>query len=342
MPLISVLMPAYNSENYIKAAVESILNQTFSDFELIIINDGSTDNTESVIASFSDSRIRYYKNERNEGLANVRNRLISYATGKYIAFLDSDDISESVRLQKEADLLQNNPDLMLVSGSVEGLDKDGIRVRSNWKFDMSPEILKVHFLFYNPVITSTVLFVRDALPDELFRNGYPPCEDYDLWVRMLLHAKGMVLPDRFAFYRLYEESASKRKADDARNNRNKVIRNQLEYYFPGEYSSQESDVHLSLVEFSMHNTPGDLPAVFQWVQKLLALNERHRHFNPNVLSQLLYDRILKKLLRLSAYDASVFSTLRRFKKLLHPSVNPEQRKKEVAIFVFSVFHKKLF
>ena len=92
---VSVLMPAYNAEKYIAEAINSILSQTFKDFELLIINDGSTDKSESIVFSFNDPRMRYIKNEQNLGLVRVRNLGLELARGEYVAMLDSDDIAHS-------------------------------------------------------------------------------------------------------------------------------------------------------------------------------------------------------------------------------------------------------
>ncbi len=340
MPKISVLMPAYNSAKYIAEAINSILNQTFIDFELIIINDGSTDNTNDIISSISDSRIKYFQNNGNKGLVFVRNRLIGLANSNYIAFLDSDDIAENNRLEIEYNILKSNKNLGLVSASIKSLDENGVQDLNSWKFDLNELQIKTHLLFYNPIVTSTVMFKKEIIPNEIFRDGYPPCEDYDLWVRMLLNSKGIVLPDCLATYRLHHNSVSKRKVDDSINNRNKVIVDQLEYYFPKQYSLDESQTHLSLVEFSLKNKLEDLSALKDWIVKLLRLNNQYNHFDEHILKQVLYERVLKKLLRLQDYNYAVFKTLLELKTLLKPTLTFELRKKELAIFAFAVAKKK--
>jgi len=184
------------------------------------------------------------------------------------------------------------------------------------------------------------MFRRNLLPDKIFRDGYPPCEDYDLWVRMLLNTKGIVLPQQLSTYRLYNDSVSKRHAEDSRNNRNKVIVDQLDYYFPNQFTPDEAETHLSLVEFSLKNKKQDLAELKKWITKFIQLNEQHKHFDHKILTQLLYERILKKLLRLENYDFSVYRYLLDFKKQLQPSLTFELRKKEWAIMAFSIAHKK--
>jgi len=120
MVKVSVLMPVYNTnEEYLKEAINSILHQTFSDFELIIVDDGSKNDIENVIKTFSDNRIKFYKNNENSGVARTRNKLMSLAQGEYIAWQDSDDISYPDRLLKQVDFLDNNPDISIVGSYLE-------------------------------------------------------------------------------------------------------------------------------------------------------------------------------------------------------------------------------
>ena len=119
MPKVSVLMPVYNTkEEYLREAIESILNQTFTDFEFIIINDGSTNNAEEVIKSYKDSRIKYYRQE-NHGLIYTLNYGLSLCNGEYIARMDSDDISLPFRFEKQIEVLDKNPNIGIVGGLIK-------------------------------------------------------------------------------------------------------------------------------------------------------------------------------------------------------------------------------
>ena len=112
--LLSVLVPVYNSQNFLRDTINSILSQTFEDFELILLNDASTDESEKVIESFNDSRIKYYKNEHNLGISGTRNRLFELAKGEYWAIMDNDDISMPKRFEKQVAFLDKNPDVAIV------------------------------------------------------------------------------------------------------------------------------------------------------------------------------------------------------------------------------------
>ena len=116
MPKISVIMPVHNEpEMYLRAAINSILNQTYRDFELIIINDASSNNAEEVILSYQDSRIRYYKNDENLRVIKTLNKGLSLATGEYIARMDADDISFKKRFEKQVEILESNENIGLVN-----------------------------------------------------------------------------------------------------------------------------------------------------------------------------------------------------------------------------------
>ena len=110
MPKISVVMPAYNAEKYIGESIDSILNQTYGDFEFIIINDGSRDSTKEIILSYSDNRIVYLENEINSGIVVTLNKGLKYATGEYIARMDADDIAVAERLEKQIEFMEKNKD----------------------------------------------------------------------------------------------------------------------------------------------------------------------------------------------------------------------------------------
>jgi glycosyltransferase involved in cell wall biosynthesis len=147
-------MPVYNGEQFVGAAVDSILNQTFKDFELIIINDGSSDESAQVIESYRDPRIVYLCNSENTGLANVRNKGLDVAKGEYIAWLDCDDISLPRRLAKQVSLLEASPRIGLCGTWVRTIDgaKEDV-----WEYPTDPEFLRARMLFDDPLATSSIM-----------------------------------------------------------------------------------------------------------------------------------------------------------------------------------------
>lgn len=186
LPSISVIMPVYNAAPYLKQAIESILSQTFSDFEFIIINDGSSDGSENIIRSYSDTRIVCLRNEQNSGLVFTLNKGIDAARGKYIARMDGDDISLPERFSKQIDFLEKNTGAMIVASTILLVDENNSET-GVWKDDrkyISPRAIH-SFLPINNCISHPTVFARSAL---LKKYKYNPAqylsEDYDLWLRI--------------------------------------------------------------------------------------------------------------------------------------------------------------
>jgi len=124
-PLVSVNMVVFNGERFIGEAIQSILDQTYTHFELVIMDDGSTDNTNIIVNSFSDPRIQFITSEKNNGIVHARNTALDISKGDYIAILDADDISLPARLEVEVSFLESNPEFGLVGGRAELIDENG-------------------------------------------------------------------------------------------------------------------------------------------------------------------------------------------------------------------------
>lgn len=207
MPLVSILMPVYNTAPYLKEAVDSMLSQTFTDFELIVLNDCSPDYAEMVLDTCHDSRIVRYKGEKNVGLSNVLNVGIGMARGRYIARMDSDDLSLPNRLQVQVEYLENHSDIDLVS---VGMQLFGAR-EDVWIREQHPEKVKINALFHSPVLHASSMWRKEAFEREglRFRQEMVPAEDYDLWTRALVKGLKLVnLPEVLYRYRIHETQAT--------------------------------------------------------------------------------------------------------------------------------------
>ena len=181
MTKVSVLMAVYNTkEEFLRESIQSILDQTFQDFEFIIVDDGSKNNPEEIVKSFNDGRIKFYKNDTNSGVAYTRNRLIDLAQGEYIAFQDSDDISFPTRLEKQVKFLNENPNFSGVSAGYETFPNKKIVLMIS-----EPKILD--FLggckFTQPC---SMLRINDFKKYNLkYNEKLKTSEDYDLWSRCI-------------------------------------------------------------------------------------------------------------------------------------------------------------
>lgn len=213
-PKISVIMSSYNRTQYIKEAIESILNQTYQDFELIIIDDCSKKETQDVIEQYAknDERIIFLKNDRNIGQALTRNRGLEIAKGDYIAILDDDDISLPTRFEKQVEYMDKNPDIILSGTDIETFG--GNEISSSWVDLFDPEIISVLINFYNPFCASTLMFRNNFIKEHNIKYDNSVChvEDYDLY-RQILVAGGKIsnLPQMLVKYRVHKQSVTQNK-----------------------------------------------------------------------------------------------------------------------------------
>ena len=219
-PTISVLMPVYNCALYLAETIESILNQTFSDFELVVLDDGSTDSSAEIVRSYTDSRIVYHCNEKNLGLANNLNVGLRMARGKYIARMDGDDISLPERFQTQIDFLEAHPDIDLCSCGLQMFGTED----TVWVREADPEAVKITMMFYSPVLHATSIWRRESFEKHNLyydQNAFP-AEDYELWSRAVFHCKLVNIPQVLYRYRIHGIQVT--KTDDRRDEKCRQIR----------------------------------------------------------------------------------------------------------------------
>lgn len=199
---------------FISQTVESLLKQTFTDFELLIINDGSTDKTEEVIQSYTDARIRYIKNEVNSGLIYSLNKGIELAQGKYIARIDADDICEPHRLQRQYDWLEQRPGTAVVGSLISFMDNDG-KIYGYWALDKKTVVassIRNTMPKENCLAHPSVMMRTQIAKDYKYASYQQHTEDYDLWLRLL--SDGHIIekvPEVLLRYRVHALSITKTK-----------------------------------------------------------------------------------------------------------------------------------
>lgn len=207
-PLISVIMSAFNAEKYLKEAIDSILNQSFADFELIIVNDGSEDTTETIILSYNDMRIKYLKNTENKGLVYSLNRAIDHGKGYYYARMDADDICEIERFSRQINYLNNHPEVGVLGTYAQIIDEKGGFLG---KFETPIEDYQIRQKLFldSPFIHPTVMFRRDILTDQRYDVKFYRLEDYELWVRLAKKTQFHNLPESLLRYRIVPTSETR-------------------------------------------------------------------------------------------------------------------------------------
>lgn len=206
---ISVIMPVKDGAKYLLKAVDSILRQSFVQFEFLILNNGSVDETSEILSKITDERIIVINNPRGMSLVSCLNNAMTLARGKYIARMDADDISMPTRLEKQYFLLENNPSIVLCGAWFEifGTRSEIIR------HPVTPREIKAAMLTHNPVCHPLVMFKKDVIIENefYFLEDYPACEDYQLWATLSLKYDLYNIPEVLLKYRQHDSQISTQK-----------------------------------------------------------------------------------------------------------------------------------
>lgn len=206
-PLVSVLMPAFNAEQYIAQAIESVLQQTYPHFELLILNDGSTDRTQQILDQFDDERIVKVHLTQNQGLVNARNQLVAAAKGDYIAFLDADDIAFPCRLQLQISFLESRK-ADICGGAHDSLYESSGRIKSSKQRYSDPDI-RALITVCSPLCNPAVMGRADAFKKHPYRPGKDYAEDYSLWAELALAGYRFAnLHEKLITYRIHAKQTS--------------------------------------------------------------------------------------------------------------------------------------
>ncbi len=278
--LVSVLLPVYNGEKYLRQAIKSILSQTLANFELIIINDGSDDNTADILSSYSDCRIKIIKNENNLGLVSSLNIGLDLAQGKYLARMDADDISLPDRLKQQFDFMEKNP-AVGVCGTAIRLLSDGCFKRSVINPSEDAEI-KASFLFFNAIAHPSVMIRREIYKNFQYSSDFRCVEDYEFWIRISDKTKFHNINKVLLEYRSH--SSQKSLLDNNQEKRSEVIKI-INLYFAK--LKWKDDALLSDYNniFEPPCSSEDLEAIKLILRRILNLNNSQPCFGNKILEK---------------------------------------------------------
>lgn len=203
-PVVSVLVGVYNEEKYIEASLQSLLDQTFGDFEVIVVDDCSTDSSVEIVQLFDDPRVRLLENEENIGLTKSLNRALDAAEGRYVARQDADDLSYPSRLEREVAYLESHEDVALVGTGAYLIDGDGeIRqertVLETVSFD---DLVAKNHIIHGSILARTDVFESVGRYDDLFRYS----QDLDMWLRIAEEHEIRNIPEPLYYFRIHDES----------------------------------------------------------------------------------------------------------------------------------------
>jgi glycosyltransferase involved in cell wall biosynthesis len=204
-PKVTVFMPVHNREAFVGASIKSILDQSYEDFELLVVDDGSTDQSAEVVASLDDPRIRLVHNESNLGIPRTRNRGLDLARGEYIALLDSDDLAYPQRLALQVGFLDRNPEVAAVGSWAHRISRSG-KARSSIERPTLPRNIHARILFVSCLKNPTVMARTDVLREFRYREDFRFCQDIELWSRVSSKYLLANLPRYLIQYRLGGDS----------------------------------------------------------------------------------------------------------------------------------------
>ena len=210
MKKVSVLIPAYNRARYIGETLRCVLGQDYGNLEVIVLNDASTDDTVEVVKSFSDPRIKLFHNERNLGLAGVRNRLLELATGDFLAWQDSDDLCTPDRIALQVNFLESNPKVLAVGSAATLIDENGNPIKGWHRAPCfgGSKAVAVAMCFGAPLTNSSVTMKKEVRKFASFNLDFPPYEDYEFWEKVSWHGDLATLPIPLIKYRRHSSQAS--------------------------------------------------------------------------------------------------------------------------------------
>jgi glycosyltransferase involved in cell wall biosynthesis len=326
-PKVTVFIPVHNRERYIGDAIQSILAQLFQDFDILLIDDGSTDRSVEVMRSFHDPRITIACNEKNLGIPQTRNRGLELARGEYIALLDSDDRARPDRLQKQVDYLDAHPDHVQVGSWCQMMNEQGIPLKKIKRQPAHPEAIKAELLFRCCMSNRAIMGRTEILRKFGYRNDFTRCQDYDLHVRLSSHYKMANIPECLVLGRIHSQQITALTTDLGDAKKREIVSTQL-HNFGVSFSPKDLDPHLMLSRMrKMQFTPD--ASYMRWAEvwflRLLQANQSARYYEPHVFSKILLNKWAhtcwraRKRLRIGWIKSLILSSLTRkllFKKLL--------------------------
>ncbi len=284
-PAISVIMSVYNGETYLEEAIESIRNQTFTNWELIVINDCSKDSTAKILADFSlkDERIKVHTNEVNLKLPTSLNKAISLSSGKYIARMDADDICLPERFEKQYKFMEDNPDVSLSSCRFMTV-KNGVYMSGGAGGRCDSEALKAMLLVSNPILHPGVIAKSEVMKKFTYDVTLTCTEDLELWTRMAMeNQKIQILPECLLIYRLHDKQITSTTLE---RQHTEVLRIQGKYYgaLLQKMDEKMQKFYISGIYFKETASIENFLAYAKWMRRVSA-----KSFKKNTVNYALFE-----------------------------------------------------
>ena len=279
-PLVTIVLPVYNGERYLREAIDSVLAQSFHDFELWVVNDGSTDGTVGIVDSYCDPRVKRIDNPHNMGLVETLNRAFTMVATPYIARMDDDDLWEPTKLEKQIALLESRPEIGVCGTSIHKFgDIDSVNI-----FPEESDALKVGLLFYCMMSHPSVIYRRSMLQQTglTYRADYFPAEDYKMWVDVLQHSNIHNLQEPLVEYRQHGGQICREKKAEQIALERRLREELLRLIYPNP-TPEELAFHLDRFTSLNILSDQDVYAFRQWMKRLCKANDTTLYVKPEIL-----------------------------------------------------------
>ncbi|MGN7987168.1 glycosyltransferase family 2 protein [Pedobacter sp. 22226] len=284
--MITILVPTYNCGKYIYKCIKSVLSQSYIDYELLIIDDGSTDDTEKIVKAISDKRITYLKNAKNLGVIATLNKGVQLAKGKYIARMDADDLITGNRLQTQVDFLERNPEFGMVGSWYRVMDESE-KVMFEVRNYTNPDFLKLGLVFTNHFAHPAVMMRTKLAKKLLYDKDFKHCEDHELWTRFAEVKKVTNLPFFFLHVRSHAKGTCNLNQKDLKISVIKLLSRELNKKGI-KHTPEELMLHASICFGSSKKLAqeckkaGDLK---KWLEKIFASPYIRKNFTKEILDK---------------------------------------------------------
>jgi len=321
-------MPVYNAAKYLDETINSILNQTYNDFEFLIIDDGSTDNSLAILNSYKDPRIIVHKNEMNNGYVKTLNKLIDLSRGEYIARQDNDDISLPDRIEKQVLFLNKNKDVGVCGTNAFIFGKN----KKISRMPITDDEIKAYMIINNPMIHSTIMY-RKSIFDVWNINKYNedlcPAEDYAMWFEISKKTKLANLPQPLLKYRWHENNTSQIKKTIQIEKANQIRKEILDYSLSHQMSKEEISLFKILSDTEFANEI-NIKFLEEILKNILKKNKEVCYYNNLAITNLFFifwTKILLKTKNISLikkipiyFKSSLFNTKCLFYNITIPNL----------------------
>ncbi len=303
-PAISILMPAYNVEKYIGEAIDSMLNQTFKDFEFIIVDDASTDGTLSAVQKYTDPRVKIIRNEKNAKLAASLNKGLQIVRGKYIARMDADDISHPERLQKLYDFLEKNPAIDMCGSAMKVF---GAGEESVWEYKTEDKVIKAGLLWTSTMPHGAVMMRAETILkhklyfDETFLIG----QDWKYWSDVKDYVTFSNLKEPLYFYRRAEQSITMQFSHQS-GDRYAVMHRKMLSDLGVPFSDHELLLHQFIVGiFTVKPSVKTVNEAHAWIRKIIRYNREVKKHDPATFEMIARERWSQLFFKMLPFGFSI-------------------------------------